>query len=102
MACKLHTTKLHSSNILSMEMDTNPNSEVAKTITCIKYIKNMRSDFSLLYKCLAGNANGNSSQVEELHYDATSNNGKEITNVILGVLTKNKKLRTICLASDII
>ena len=40
-------------NVLPVAMATNPNSEVAKMITYIKYINNMRSDLSLLTKCLA-------------------------------------------------
>ena len=74
-------------NILLMEMDTNPNSEVAKVIPCIKYINNMRSALSIPTKFLAGKAIGNLIQVNQLHSDATSHKGTEIMNVILDVLT---------------
>ena len=89
-------------NIISMEMATNTNPEVARMIPCIKYIKNMRSDFYLLTKCLAGKAIGKLIQVKQLHSDATSHKVTEIMNLILGVLTNNKELRTICFSSDII
>ena len=49
--------------IIYMAMATNPKSEVAKMIPCIKYINNMRSDFPLLTKLLAGKSIGNSVQV---------------------------------------
>ena len=62
----------------------------------------MPSALSLLTKDLTGEAIGNSSQVKQLHYDATIQKGSEIMNFILGVLTNNKKLRTICIAGDII
>ena len=60
---------------ISMAMANNPNSAVAKMIPCIKEIKNMRSDLSLITKCLAGKAIGNSSQVKQLHYDERSHKG---------------------------
>ena len=85
-----------------MEMAANPNSEVAKMIPYIKYIKNICSDFFLLTNCLAGKAIGKSIQFKQLHSDATSHKETEIINVIFGVLTNKKKLRTICLAGDII
>ena len=62
-------------NIISMEMATNPNPEVAKIIPCIKYINNMRSYLSLLTKSLAGKAIGKSIQVKKLQSDATSHKG---------------------------
>ena len=62
----------------------------------------MRSDFSLLTKCFPGKAIGNLCHVKHLHYDETSNKGTEMINVVFGVLTNNKKFRTICLAGDII
>ena len=62
----------------------------------------MRSALFLLTKCLAGKFIGNYNQVKRLHSDAKIHKGTEITNVILGVLINNKKLRTICLAGDII
>ena len=89
-------------NILLVEMDTNTNSEVTKMIPCIKYIKNMHSALSLINMCLAGKAIGNSIQVKQLHSDATIHKGIEIMNFVLGVLTNNKKLITICIACDII
>ena len=88
-------------NILLMAMATNRNSEVAKTIAYIKYIRNMRSDFYLLTKCLEGKAIGNPIWVKQLNSDVTSHKVTEIINVILGVHTNNNKLRTICLAGDI-
>ena len=89
-------------NVLSMAMASNTNSEIAKMIPCIKYINNICSALSLLTKLLVCKAIGNSNQVKQLHSDATSHKGTEIMNFILGVLTNNKKLRTICLAGDII
>ena len=89
-------------NIISMEMATNTNSEVARTIPCIKYTKNMRSALYLLTKCLAGKAMGKLIQVKQLHSDAPIHKVTEIMNLILGVLTNNKELRTICFSSDII
>ena len=85
-----------------MAMANNPNPEFAKMITCIKYTNNMHSDFPLLTKWLEGKAFGNSIQVKQLHSDATIHKGKEMMNIILGVLINNKKLRTIYLAGDII
>ena len=85
-----------------MAMATNTNSEVTNIITCMKYIKNMRIFLYLLTKCLTRNSIGNSIQVKQLHSDATSHKGTEIINFVLGVLTNNKKLRTICLVGDII
>ena len=46
--------------------------------------------YSLLTKFLSGKAIGNLRQVKKLHSDATSHKGKEIINVLLGVLKKNK------------
>ena len=89
-------------NIILMAMATNPKSEVAKMIPFIKCIHNTRSDLLLITKCLESKAIDNSIQVNQLHYDATSHKGTEIMNVILGVLTNNKKLRNIRLSGDII
>ena len=85
-----------------MEMATNTNSEVARTIPCIKYTKNMRSALYLLTKCLAGKAMGKLIQVKQLHSDAPIHKVTEIMNLILGVLTNSKKLRTICFSGNII
>ena len=85
-----------------MSMSTNPNSEDTKMIPCIKFINNMRSDFYLITKCLVDKFIGNLIQVKQLHSNATYQKGTEIMNIILGVLTTKTKLRTICLAGDII
>ena len=62
----------------------------------------MRSALSLLTKCLAVKAIINSSQVDQSYSSSTNHKGTEIMNIILGVLTNNKKLRTIYLAGYII
>ena len=62
----------------------------------------MRSSLSLLINCLSGKVIVSYIQVNQLHSDATSHKGTEIMNVILVVLTNNKKFRTVCLASYII
>ena len=41
-------------------------------------------------------------RIMQIHNDATSHKGTEIINLITNVLTTNDRLRTICLAGDII
>ena len=91
-------------NMLSMTVAIYPNTKVVKEILCTKYIRNMRSVLSLLTKCLAGKVIGSSTKIKQMHThtDGTSHKGTEIVNLICGILTKDSKLRAICVAGDII
>ena len=43
-----------------------------------------------------------SNKIKQFHTDRTSHKGTEIVNIVCSILNKDKKLKTICLAGDII
>ena len=53
-------------------------------------------------KCLADKAVGSSTKIKQPHTDRTSHKRTEIVNASCDILTKDHKLKTICLAGDII
>ena len=89
-------------NILSMALAINPNAKADKEIPCAKYIQNMRTVLSLVTKCLAGKMIGSSTKIKQMHTNGTSHKGTEEVNLICSILSHDNKLRTICLAGDII
>ena len=89
-------------NILSMAHTINPNAKVVKEIPCAKYIQNMHTVLSLVTKWLAGKMIGSSTKIKQLHTNGTSHKGTEVVNLICSILSHDNKLRTMCLASNII
>ena len=59
-------------NIISMTLTTNPNTDIANNVLCVKYIKNLQSELSMLTKYLAGKEVGSSVEVTQMHADATT------------------------------
>ena len=89
-------------NIVSMALAIHPHSALVKEVPCVKYVRNLRSVLALVTKCLAGKVVGSCTKIKQLHTDGTSHKGTEIVNLICGILTTDKQLKTICLAGDII
>ena len=53
-------------------------------------------------QAVAGKTIAESTKIKQLHTDGTSHKGTEIFNIVCSILNKDNKLKTICLAGDII
>ena len=89
-------------NLLSMSLVINSNFEVVKEIPCVQHIQVLRTVFSDITQAVAGKTITESAKIKKLHTDGTSHKGTEIVNIVCSILNKDKKLKTICLAGDII
>ena len=89
-------------NLLSMALAINPNFEVVKEIPCVRHIQVIRTVLSDVTQAVAGNTISESTKIKPLHTDGTSHKGTEIVNIVCSILNKDKKLKTICLAGNII
>ena len=89
-------------NLLSMALAINPNFEVVKEIPCVRHIQVLCTVLSDVTQAVAGKTIAESTKIKQLHTDGTSHKGTEIVNIVCSILNKDKKLKTICLAGDII
>ena len=65
----------------------------------IQVLRMVLSDFN---QANSGKTIAESTKIKQLHPDRTSRKGTEIVNIFYSILNKDKKLKTICLAGDII
>ena len=85
-----------------MALAINPNFEVVKEIPCVRYIQVLRTVLSDVTQAVAGKTIAESTNIKQLHMNGTSHKGTEIVNIVCSILNKDKKLKTNCLAGDII
>ena len=85
-----------------MALAINPNFEVVKEIPFVQHIQVLCTVLSDVTHAVAGKTIAESSKINQLHTDGTSHKGTEIVTVVCSILNKEKKLKTICLAGDII
>ena len=89
-------------NLLSMALAINSNFEVVKEIPCVLHIQVLQTVLSDVTQAVAGKTISEYTNIKQLHTDGTSHKGTEIVNLVCSILNKDKKLKTICLAGDII
>ena len=89
-------------NIVLMEHTVATNITVIVEALCVKYIRNPSSAMSMVTKYCAGKAIDIYKQVTQKHNTTAGDKGTEIVYCIYGSLTKNSKLKSICLVRDII
>ena len=89
-------------NLLSMALAINPKIEVVKEIPCVQHIQVLRMVLYYVTQSVAGNNIAESTKINQLHTEGTSHKGTEIVNIVCSILNKYKKLKTICLAGNII
>ena len=89
-------------NLILMALAINPNFEVVKEILCVRHIQELRTVLSDVTQAISGKTIAESTKIKQFHRDETSHSGTEIVNIVCSVLNKDKKLKTICLAGDII
>ena len=85
-----------------MALAINPNFEVVKEIPFVRHIQVLPTVLSDVTQVVAGKTIAESTKIKKLHTDRTSHKGTEIVNIVCSILNKDKKLKTICLAGDII
>ena len=85
-----------------MTLAINPNFEVVKDIPCVRHIQVLRTVLSDVTQAVAGKTISEFTKIKQLHTDWTSHKGIEIVNIVCSIINKDKKLKTICLAGDII
>ena len=85
-----------------MALAINTNFEVVKEIPCVRHIQVLRTVLSDVTQAVTGNTISKSTNIKQLHTDGTSHKGTEIVNIVCSILNKDKKLKTIYLAGDII
>ena len=89
-------------NLLSMVLAINTNFELVKEIPCVRHIQVLHTVLSAVTQAVAGNTIAESTKITQLHPDRTSHKGTEIVNIVCSILNKDNKLKTICLAGNII
>ena len=85
-----------------MALAINPNFEVVKEILCVQHIQVLFTVLSDVTQAVAGKTISESTNIKQLHTDGTSHKGTEIVNIVCSIINKDKKLKTIYLAGDII
>ena len=85
-----------------MALAINPNFDLVKEIPCVRHIQVLRTVLSDVTQAVAGKTIAESTKIKQLHTDGTSHKGTEIVNIVCSILNQDKKLKTICLSSDII
>ena len=90
------------SNIVACAKCFLPNSKVVKELPCVKYIRELRDVMKILTRTLSAMEVGRSLKIKQLHADETTKRGKSVLGVVTTILQENNKLKTICLAGDII
>ena len=68
----------------------------------MRHIQVLCTVLSDVTQAVAGKTITESNKIKKLHTDGTSHKGTEIGNIVCSILNKDKKLKTICLAGDII
>jgi len=89
-------------NIYAMARALLPQHDVVIELPSLKHIKNMRTVLALVTKHLAAQQIGKAKEWKQLHTDETQRRQTSIANVVMGVLDKDNKLKTICLTGSII
>ena len=89
-------------NLLSISLAINPNFEVAKDIPCVRHIQVLLTVLSDVTQTVAGKTFSESTKIKQLNTDGTSHKGTEIVNIVCSIINKEKQLKSICLAGDII
>ena len=79
-----------------------PNTEVMIELPSLTTTRKLRDMMKILNRTLAAKEVGCSLRIKQLHIDGTTKKGKSVLGVVTTILQKNDKLKTICLASDII
>ena len=68
----------------------------------MRHIQVLCTVLSDVTQAVAGKTIAGSTKIKQLHTDGTSHKGTEIVNIVCSILKKDKKLKTICLAGNII
>ena len=97
---KPHVDKL----ILEMLSNQTPPSCIpANILACGECIvPNSKDMMKILTRTLSAMEVGHSLQIKQLHADETTKRGKSVLGVVTTILQENNKLKTVCLAGDII
>ena len=89
-------------NLLLVALAINPNFDVMKEIPCVRHIQVLGTVLSDVTQADSGKTIVESTKIKQIHTDGTSHKGTEIVNIVCSILNKDKKLKTICLAGNII
>ena len=89
-------------NIYAMARALFPNHDVVVELPSLKHIKNMRTVLAICTKILAAHQIGGAKAWKQLHTDETNRRQCSIVNVVMGILTDDDELKTICMNGSII
>ena len=89
-------------NIYAMSCWLFPNPNVVIELQSLKHIKNLRTMLCLVTKSLAAYSLANTKDWKQMHNDETSRCHASLTNIVMGIITKDDKFRTICVSGSII
>ena len=79
-----------------------PNVDLVNKLPSLKHIRSLGTVLSQLSRTLAAMRLGNAEEWKQLHYDETSRRQISLTNCVMSILNKDKKLETICISGSII
>ena len=79
-----------------------PYYDLVLELPSLNYIKKMRSVLALCARILAVIKIGNTKTWKQPHTDETTCRQTSIVNVVMGILTNDNELRTICLSGSFI
>jgi len=89
-------------NIYAMARAICPDYDVVRELPSLKHIKGLRTVLALCTKYLAAIQIGNAKEWKQLHTDETSRRQTSIVNIVMGLLTKDDELRTVCLTGSLL
>ena len=76
--------------------------KIIEALPSLTYIRGLGTVLSQLTRTLAAKRLGDTKEWKQLHSDETGRRQMNITNVVVGILNKDKKLETVCLTGSII
>jgi hypothetical protein len=89
-------------NVFAMSRVLNPGMDIVQELPSLQHIKIMRTVLLYCTKSLAAYRLGHARNWRQLHTDEKSRRQVSIVNVMISIITSDKKLHTICMSGSII
>ena len=94
-------TCIHAKNY-AMSRCLLPNHDVVIELPSLKHTKNLRTVLCLVTKITTAYSLASTQDWKQMHNDKTSRSHASLTNIIMGIITKDDKFKTICVSGLII
>ena len=89
-------------NIYAISRWLLPNHNVVIELPSLTHIKNLRTVLCLVTKSLAAYSLAKAKEWKQMHNDEKSRRHTSLTSIVMGIITKDDKFRTICISCSII